>query len=286
MSKIKIGLAQLNSNDDVVKNVNQVLEIIDCIETDVDIVFFPENALFFRIDEVEPIQYLELESEELKSIAKKCAEKKVYVHLGSISLIENGVPSNSSVLITPSQKIIKAYSKLHLFDIQLNQEKAIRESDCFRRGEAPFVFQLKGWRFGQSICYDLRFSELYRFYNSLKVDVLLIPAAFLKKTGTAHWHVLNRARAIENQCYVVSSAQKGPHFSRKNERLTRETYGHALCVSPWGEVLVDLDDAPAVQVIELDRTQIENVKKQIPMDSHRCQKSVEWIAGEIFLEGT
>lgn len=284
MSKLTIGLAQLNSNDDVNRNVDQVIKLIESTPVGVDIVFFPENSLFFRINEKDSVAYLDIRGEELKKIAKACSYKKVHAHLGSVALMENGTPTNSSILISSTGQVIRSYTKIHLFDIQLNQEKAIRESDCFRRGEVPSIFTLKGWRFGQTICYDIRFSELYRYYSSMNVDALLIPAAFLKKTGIAHWHTLNRARAIESQSFVISSAQMGPHYSKQGEHLVRETFGHALCVSPWGEVLVDMERAPAIQIVELDKTQIENVKKQIPMDSHRWATPTSWKACEISLD--
>jgi deaminated glutathione amidase len=284
MSKLKIGIAQLNSNDDCERNLQQILSLLNGLNSGVDIVFFPENSLFFRINEKDSVQYLSLESKEFKAIASVCAEKKIFVHLGSVAFMENGVPSNSSILITPSLKVIRSYTKIHLFDIQLNQDKAIRESDCFRRGETPNIFTLKGWRFGQSICYDIRFSELYRYYNSMKVDVLLIPAAFLKKTGAVHWHILNQARAIESQAFVVSSAQMGPHTSKQGSHLVRETFGHGLCVSPWGEILADIETVPTIKVIELDKSLIENVKKQIPMDDHRWINAHAWKANEIDLE--
>lgn len=284
MSKLTIGLAQLNSNDDVNRNIDQIVKLIDSISSGVDIVFFPENSLFFRINEKDSIDFLDIGGKEFRKIADVCTRKQVHAHIGSVPLMENGIPLNSSILISASGKIIRSYTKIHLFDIQLNQEKAMRESDCFRRGEAPSIFTLKGWRFGQTICYDIRFSELYRYYSSMKVDALLIPAAFLKKTGIAHWHTLNRARAIESQSFVISSAQMGPHFSKHGEHLVRETFGHALCVSPWGEVLIDMEEAPAIQIIELDKAAIENVKKQIPMDYHRWANPATWRASEISLD--
>ena len=286
ISKLVIAMAQLNSNDDVARNLAQVSYLIESINKPVDIVFFPENSLFFRIIENDLISYLELDSKEFKYLAQLSEKKNIYIHLGSVALMEKTGPVNASILISPDQKIIRTYSKIHLFDIQLNQEKAIRESDCFSRGEKPAVFTLKGWRFGQSICYDIRFSELYRFYSSLNVDVLLVPSAFLKKTGDAHWHILNRARAIESQAFVVSSAQMGPHNSIKEGAASkpRETYGHSLCVSPWGDVLAEIKNVPALQIIELNKTDIENVKKQIPMAGHRFKNAGSWVADEFGLD--
>ncbi len=285
-SNLVVGIAQLNSNDNVSRNFDQISRLVENIDRAVDILFFPENSLFFRIIEDDAISYLALDSEELKQLANLCEKKNIHIHLGSVALMEKAGPANASILITPGKKIIKAYSKIHLFDIQLNQEKAIRESDCFCRGEKPAVFTLKGWRFGQSICYDIRFSELYRFYSSLNIDVLLVPSAFLQKTGAAHWHILNRARAIENQAFVISSAQMGPHHSAMEGAASRprETYGHSLCVSPWGAVLVEITNAPALQFVELNKNDIENVKKQIPMESHRFKNAGSWAADEISLD--
>lgn len=285
MSKLTIGLAQLNSNDDIARNLDQIIQLIKSLSKAVDIVFFPENALFFRIKENESVQYFGPDSSELTVLAQLSCEKNLHIHLGSVPFMERKVPYNASVLITPSKKIIKSYSKIHLFDIQLNHEKAIKESDFFQRGEEPAIFILKGWRFGQSICYDVRFSELYRHYNSINADVLLVPAAFLKKTGTVHWHILNRARAIENQAYVLASAQMGPHYSMQGSSIPpKETFGHSLCVSPWGEIQCELTDAPSIKILELDKKSIETVKKQIPMDSHRYRKSGDWTAREISLD--
>lgn len=285
MSKLSIGLAQLNSNDSVSRNLNQIIELIRSLNSPVDIVFFPENSLFFRINEAESVQYLNYASKEFTQLAELCVRKKMAIHLGSVALNIGGQPTNSSVVITSAGKVIKTYSKLHLFDIQLNNDKAIKESDSFRPGEHPSIFNFKGWRFGQSICYDIRFSELYRYYNSKSVDVLLIPAAFLKKTGEVHWHILNRARAIENQAFVVSSAQVGPHMSEQSGIPPRETYGHSLCISPWGSILTEIiSTTPAIKVIELDKDSIANVKKQIPMDSHRFLNSAAWKADEISLD--
>lgn len=284
MSKLIIGLAQLNSNDDIARNLRQIVDLIESVQSPVDIIFFPENSLFFRIIEGGAVSYLDISSPELKTLAEICSRKNVHIHLGSVPFMERTGASNASILITPEKKIIKSYSKIHLFDIQLNDEKAIRESDCFRRGETPSVFTLKGWRIGQSICYDIRFSELYRFYNSLKTDILLIPAAFLKKTGQAHWHILNRARAIENQAFVVSSAQMGPHKSIHSEVPVRETFGHSLCVSPWGDVLAEITDSVALQIVELNKDSIDSVKRQIPMDDHRFALSSSWDANEIALD--
>jgi nitrilase len=126
--------------------------------------------------------------------------------------------------------------------------------------------ELKGWKIGLSICYDLRFSELFLTYAKQAVDLILVPSAFLVPTGRAHWHVLLRARAIEAQAYVLAAAQGGKHISGKAQR---ETFGHTLAVGPWGEVISELEEAPGHIIIELRPESITKVREQIPMDGHR-----------------
>jgi predicted amidohydrolase len=149
-----------------------------------------------------------------------------------------------------------------LFDIQLAGQEAIRESDEFNHGDGPSILDIKGWKWGLSICYDLRFSELYSKYAHQAVDIISVPAAFLVPTGEAHWHTLLRARAIESQAFVVASAQSGSH------KGIRETYGHSLIVNPWGAILLDMTTV-GVSVMELKKSDIKRVREQIPMSSHR-----------------
>lgn len=176
---------------------------------------------------------------------------------------------NSSVIISDEGKIETSYQKIHLFDIQLAGQKAIRESDVFRHGEGPGIFTINGWKIAQSICYDLRFAELYSQYAREQVDVILVPSAFLTKTGEAHWEVLLRARAIESQCYVVASAQVGCHESTRGSGR-RETYGHSMVVEPWGAIAAHLGGSQKqTSVCSLSKAKIESTRTQIPMAQHR-----------------
>ncbi|NJL72346.1 MAG: hypothetical protein HC888_12600, partial [Candidatus Competibacteraceae bacterium] len=163
------------------------------------------------------------------------------------------------------------YSKIHLFDVDVEGAPPVRESDHFHPGEAPAVLHVKGWKIGLSICYDLRFAELYLRYAQ-SVDLILIPAAFLVPTGEAHWHVLVRARAIEAQAYVAAPAQAGGHRSVGRPSAVRATYGHSLVVDPWGVVLADLGSGVGLKVVTLEREAIAKVRRQIPMAGHRRLK--------------
>lgn len=265
-----VAVAQMTSVDDVNLNLKQMEFLINqaCEQGPVRLICFPENCLYFRIFEGESIPGFELNHpafEILGSLAKKF---NTYLHLGSVPLHLDGYLYNSSVLITPQGDVQPTYQKVHLFDIQLEGQKPIRESDVFRHGQKPNVINIEGWKIGEAICYDLRFSELFSYYAHQEVDIILLPAAFLVKTGEAHWEVLLRARAIESQAYILASAQGGTHNGVRGG--ARDTYGHSLISDPWG-VLVGKNEgnSPGVVLSKLTKDKINSVRQQIPMKSHR-----------------
>lgn len=267
---LKVAVCCMNSLDDIGENLSLIERFSrEASIAGAEIVFFPENALFMRVKEGSEVPFFTEGDPNLSAIQQFAKSHKINIHLGSVPFkIQNKV-YNSTLLVTDLGNLQVLYSKIHLFDIQLQGQAPIRESDVFSKGNSGAVFEYKSWRFGQSICYDIRFSELYKKYADAAVDVILIPAAFLKKTGEAHWHVLNRARAIESQCYVISSAQGGVHKSRKFSGLERETFGHALVVDPWGNVEIDNNQPNSIQVFELSKEKIKTVRMQIPMAEHR-----------------
>lgn len=267
---MKVGLCQTNSIDNVdvnLKNMKKLMEELLTEDSSVRLILFPENVLYMRLKEGESIQGLRLESEYFHALAAFAIEKKIFIQLGSVPLLmDDGFLYNSAVLITDQGRVEASYQKLHLFDIQLIGQKPIRESDVFRHGQHPRTFEVDGWKFGQSICYDIRFAELYSQYARQEVDVILIPAAFLPKTGEAHWEIMNRARAIESQAYVLSAAQGGLHQSANG---SRETYGRTVAVDPWGRVLGMMGTDVGHFIVELKRSLIKEVRTQIPMFNHR-----------------
>ena len=268
---MKIGIAQLNSTNSVEKNYNQIRDLLESLrqsENMPELVIFPENSLFFRIDEGEAVQALSLDSELWAGLQKLAADLQIDLML-TTAVNHAGHITNSIVFVSSEQSSPEVlYSKIHLFDIHLQGQKPIKESDVFSFGQSPKVFQYKGIKIGLSICYDIRFSELYKKYGEQEVDLIVIPAAFLVKTGQAHWHILNRARAIENQCFVIAPAQAGIHQSVHSEQK-RETYGHSLGIDPWGHVICDLDRGVDLRVIDIDVQQNILVRQQIPMKNHR-----------------
>lgn len=268
-TELTIALAQMTSIDDVDANLMQMESLIEqgLRRGHPDLICFPENCLYMRLKEGEKIQGLHLADPCFRQLAKIALEKKIFLHLGASPIRIDEHLYNSSVLITDEGEILPSYQKMHLFDIQLQGQPAFKESDVFRHGQKPNILELRGWKIGQSICYDIRFAELYSYYARKEVDMILVPASFLVKTGEAHWEVLMRARAIESQAFVVASAQAGTHKGIKGG--LRETYGNSMVVDPWGKVVCRIDTAPGIQIYTLTRDLVDKVRQQIPMKYHR-----------------
>lgn len=270
--QLKIALCQMTSVDNVEANLQQIEEIIQQVDGSgphsVRLFCFPENCLYLRTAEGEAIPSFELGDPVFQRLAALAKKRNAFFHLGSVPVRKVGAVYNASVIISDDGRVETSYQKIHLFDIQLSGQKPIRESDVFQHGPNTSSFEVDGWKMGQSICYDLRFSELYSEYAKQSVDVILVPSAFLVKTGEAHWEVLLRARAIESQCYVVASAQAGTHHGKGGS--SRQTFGHSLVVEPWGAVAAQLSaDRKEVAVVTLDRGKIQQARRQIPMSEHR-----------------
>lgn len=170
---------------------------------------------------------------------------------------------NASVLLGPEGGVLGVYRKMHLFDVSIPGRAEYRESEVFEGGSGPAVVETPLGPIGLSVCYDLRFPELYRSESAAGARILAVPSAFTAQTGAAHWHVLVRARAIENECFVLAPNQCGGH----SEKI--ETYGHSLIVDPWGSVLAEVGEAPGVAVANLVGTYQDKVREELPCLAHR-----------------
>lgn len=269
-TSLRIAVCQMTSVADVDANCQQMVNLIGEIPdlATVDLVTFPENALYFRLDKNTPIPGLDIGAPCFKTLAELARRHQTMLLIGSAPMLESsGRISNATVLIRPNGSTEVVYRKIHLFDVDVVGQPPVRESDSFSHGEETRVIELDNWRMGLSICYDLRFAELYTRYARQNVDVIFIPSAFLVPTGQAHWHVLMRARAIESQAYVVAPAQSGEHVGAGP---TRKTFGHSLVVDPWGEVILDVQEkGPQVQVVTLEKQRLDWVRAQIPQSLHR-----------------
>lgn len=264
---LNISVVQLCSNDDTEFNKTRVLDLLQEVPPETNVVFLPENSLFMKISSESPKRGIALDDPIYEPFQTWAQKTNTHILFGGNPTAVNDGVANATVWVQPNGKIEMPYSKIHLFDVDVEGQKPVRESDQFVAGGDRGIIDIHGWKVGLSICYDVRFSELYSEYAKQKVDLIAIPAAFLQPTGEAHWHVLMRARAIESQCFVVAAAQGGEHQGVSGAK--RQTYGHSLVVSPWGSVLMDMGTKPEVQSLSLDRALIRKTREQIPMANHR-----------------
>ncbi|MFN3656099.1 MAG: carbon-nitrogen hydrolase family protein [Pseudolabrys sp.] len=195
-----------------------------------------------------------------RELARKLA---VTLHVGSLAIkISADKAANRSFLIDPRGEVVARYDKIHMFDVDLAGGESYRESYSYRPGESGVLCDLPWGRLGLTICYDLRFPALYRALAEAGAIMLAIPSAFTKQTGEAHWHVLNRARAIENGCFVMAAAQGGKHENG------RETFGHSLIVDPWGRILAEGGTEPGLVMAEIDPAEVAKARARIPSLQH------------------
>lgn len=172
---------------------------------------------------------------------------------------------NTSVLFGPDGTVLATYRKIHLFDVDVSSDVRFKESDTIVPGDVPVVAETAVGNVGMSVCYDLRFPELYRALRDRGASILTIPSAFTLTTGKDHWETLVRARAIETQCYVIAPGQVGKH----DDGGLRESWGHSMIVDPWGAVIGMASDGPGLALAELDLDRVARVRRGIPVDRHR-----------------
>jgi predicted amidohydrolase len=191
-------------------------------------------------------------------------ELGIWLHVGSMGiLLGSGKIANRSFLISPAGLIEARFDKIHMFDVQLAGGESYRESKNYQAGDAVVLAELPWGTLGLTVCYDLRFPHVYRALAKAGADFLAIPSSFTRQTGASHWHVLMRARAIENGCFVFAAAQAGKH------EVGRETYGHSLIVSPWGEILAEADGVhPTVIVADIKPSLVQEARGRIPSLQH------------------
>lgn len=267
-TSLRVGVLQLTSVEDVDKNLKQVKRLLKRLKgKGLDLICLPENAFFMRLNRESNHGFgFDLTEGFWSELQDWVRDENCEIWVGSVPYKEKGFVSNATIRITP-HSVAAVYRKIHLFDVQVKGSPPVRESDYFRHGEEPQILKIKGWDVGLTICYDLRFSELYLKYAQSGVHLILVPSAFLVPTGRAHWHVLLRARAIESQAFVIAAAQSGRH---RSGHVTRETYGHSLAVAPWGRILREAKKrGPSAFVVDLDPKLIAQARTQIPMAEHR-----------------
>ena len=268
-ASFKIASIQMVSSPDLQENLNTASRLIRAAtQAGAQLVVLPEYFCIMGLKDTDKVRIRESVGsgpiqEQLASFAK---DNQIHLVAGTIPLEtkDPGKVLNTSLVFNPTGQQIGRYDKIHLFGFQTNAER-YQESETIESGSAPEIFKIshnnQEWIFGLSICYDLRFPELYRAMGT--VDCHIIPAAFTYTTGKAHWDILLRARAIENQCYVLASAQGGTHLNQ------RRTWGHTMLVDPWGDVLADLPEGEGFIAGVLSKEKLNEVRSQLPALAHR-----------------
>jgi len=270
VAELRIAAAQLNSQDDVAKNLAVVAGVVARAKAEgAECVLLPENFAFMGGTDEErrhASEALDGDGPILTTLRRLAREHAVTLVGGGMPerTADPARPHNTAVVVAPSGEVVAAYRKIHLFDVDVGDGQTYRESAAVTPGDAPVVVELGGLRVGLSICYDLRFPELYRRLVADGAVALLVPAAFTLMTGKDHWHTLLRARAIEDQCWVVAAAQWGKHPKG------RQTYGKSLVVDPWGDVVAQAEEgAPVLVHATLRDERVLQVRRALPCLTHR-----------------
>lgn len=259
---------QMTSVSNLNKNLTQAEEFIDlAVHQGAELVGLPENFSFMgeEKDKLAQVEAIAIESE---TFLKKMAQRYQVTILGGsfpVPVKNTGKVYNTSILIDPNGQEVARYLKVHLFDVNVPDGNTYCESSTVMAGteSAPVYFSEKLGNIGLSVCYDVRFPELYRDLSHKKADIVFIPAAFTAFTGKDHWQVLLQARAIENTNYVIAPAQTGVNYAR------RQTHGHAMIIDPWGTILADAGEKPGIAIAEINPSRLEQVRRQMPSLQHR-----------------
>ena len=260
---LKAAVVQLCSGNDIHENLGQIDSLLTpLLNENIDLILLPECFAQLGGD----VSVLGKNTTEVRQWMADTARKyQAWLIGGSIPFqVEAGQNSRASCFVFNPQGLLESrYDKIHLFDASVaDQQRHYRESSEYSAGHQPFVVDIGEAKLGLSICYDLRFPELYRKLVFAGANILTVPSAFTHATGQSHWEVLLRARAIENQCYVLAANQGGVHPNK------RQTYGHSMIISPWGEVLVRAAKEPTVLVADLNMNVLHEIRRQMPCLEH------------------
>ena len=259
---------QMTSVPNLQKNLTQAEELIDlAVRQGAELVGLPENFSFLG-EETDKLAQAKVIAEESELFLKKMAQRYQITILGGgfpVPVEQTNKVYNTALLMDSNGQQISRYCKVHLFDVNVPDGNTYAESNTVMAGkEIPQVCDSPQFgKIGISVCYDVRFPELYRHMSSQGADVIFVPAAFTAFTGKDHWQVLLQARAIENTCYVIAPAQTGTHYAR------RQTHGHAMIIDPWGAILADAGDEPGIAIAEIDPSRLQQVRRQMPSLEHR-----------------
>lgn len=269
--RVVAAAVQMNSHADVAQNLARADALVaEAAQRGARMIVFPENFAFMGGEDDERLRVAEnldgtnpgLIRQFLETNAKKFG---VWIIAGGLpeASVDAGRVHNTCAVVAPDGSVTARYRKIHMFDVEVGDGQRYRESASCAPGDKPVLAEVAGVNVGLSICYDLRFPELYRTLVDLGAEALVVPAAFTLATGKDHWHVLLRARAIESQCYVIAAAQWGAHPKG------RRTFGKSCIIDPWGEVIAQASEGEGIALATLDPAYLKHVRASLPSLEHR-----------------
>jgi predicted amidohydrolase len=266
MTTFRAACVQLRSSDDVNENIATASKLIrEAAKAGAAFIATPENTTLMAPDGGAKLEksFSEERDPALPAFRALAEELGVWLLIGSLAIkVSDTKTANRSFLIDPKGAIAARYDKIHLFDVDLPSGEKYRESNTVAGGNRAVLADLPWGKMGLTICYDLRFPRLYRKLAKAGAQILTVPSAFTETTGKAHWHVLLRARAIENGAFVIAPAQGGLHANG------RRTYGHSLIVAPWGEILAEGGTDPGVFLADIDMAAVAEARGRVPSLTH------------------
>ena len=227
-------------------------------------VALPETCVFMEKGSKAMRQRLmqEADNPDLAALCQLADDLSIWLLIGSMVLADADMPVNRSLLIGPDGQVAARYDKIHMFDVTLENGETHRESANYQAGEAAVLASMGDVHLGLSICYDVRFPNLYRRLAQAGAHLISVPSAFTQQTGAAHWHILLRARAIETGCYIIAPAQVGKHENG------RHTYGHSLIIDPWGEIIAEAKQGDRFIMAQIDPAKCAAIRQQMPALTH------------------
>lgn len=270
---MKAGLIQLNVTDDPGANLQVTQGLIaGAASNGAEFVLTPECTNLLSSNRAHQRENLHLQADDptLAALRAQAADLGLWLLIGSLALRTedtDGRFANRSFLIGPDGAIVATYDKIHMFDVTVSDTESYRESAGYRPGAQATLAQTPWGAVGMTVCYDLRFPQLYRRLAQAGAQILTVPAAFNDTTGAAHWEVLLRARAIETGCFVLAPAQCGQH-AETHGHGRRRSHGQSLAVAPWGEILADAGSDPGVTLVDLDMARVAQARARIPSLTH------------------
>ena len=264
MAKLIVAAVQMDSKDNKVENIKQATDFIDkTVDKGAKLIVLPEVFNYIGVGSDEIYQGESIPGYTTGILAQKAVEHNCWIAGGSIleKVSDEEKVYNTSFVLSPTGELTATYRKIHLFDVEVEDGPSSMESAYRKEGSKTVSVNIEDFNVGLTICYDLRFPELFRALTLKGANVIIVSAYFSKGTGKDHWHSLLRARAIENQVYIIAANQTG-------DKVPFSAYGHSMIIDPWGKIISEMDEETGIVLAELDLDYLKNVRKQVPCLNH------------------